>query len=81
MLGFEIVTEVKNGENSGRDLAHNFVVLKHEHREINKDKPGVFSGTVNLPTSDIAAARQAIVAWVNHTDNLKPVQATGGYLQ
>jgi hypothetical protein len=81
LLGSEIVSQVRAGENAGRELRHEFVALRLEHVALVRDANGVFAATLQLPPrTDIAAPRRAIAAWVTHHGELAPLQATGGWL-
>lgn len=76
-LGFDLRTDVKAGENRGRKLAHDFVVLSLARQ------PLAAGGTkVNLPAGPAAAAgkRVAIVAWITEAGATEPLQAVGGFL-
>ena len=75
LLGMEISTEVKRGENAGRTLDHDFIVLEAVDYEI---KNGVWHG--KLPTTKVSAPRYAVAAWVSSNKSLIPIQAVGGFL-
>jgi hypothetical protein len=79
MLASGISSNVRAGENSGRNLEHDFVVLDLQNAEMISD-----SGTERVRlTSDASAepgARKAIAVWVTPRGQLVPVQATGGWL-
>ena len=76
LLGGGIFSEVRAGENGGRTLRHEFVVLALKSARFTDG--GV---EVNLPKStDKAVARQALAVWVTRRGELVPLQATGGWL-
>ncbi|NKB37215.1 MAG: DUF1223 domain-containing protein [Gammaproteobacteria bacterium] len=79
LLGFKLKTSVTAGENSGRTLPHNFVVLelKHSRLELNKYS---YQARLKIPESEIYAAQYGLVAWVSGVDKQRPIQATGGWL-
>ena len=79
LLGFDIKTDVKAGENTGRTLTHDFVVLSIEEAPLTSGQGG-YSGTLPVPESGIHAERYALVAWVTTRDNQDPIQAVGGWL-
>ena len=79
LLGFDISTRVKRGENSGKQLEHEFVVLDWK-RDIARLDSGIYQLRIERPMSDIEAGQYGIAAWVNSQNNLSPIQATGGYL-
>jgi hypothetical protein len=78
-LGFGIKVNVRAGENNGRSLQHDFVVLSLARERLH-------SGTqeLHLPLSAAESTahpnRTALAAWVTGAGNIKPVQATGGWL-
>jgi hypothetical protein len=77
-LGFALTTNVTAGENNGRQLVHDFVVLGLIHE-------GMKSGTKELPlpadsSKQVAGSRNAIAAWVTQAGQLEPIQAVGGWL-
>jgi hypothetical protein len=79
LLGFDIKTRVKAGENSGRTLSHDFVVLSVEKTSLRREEGG-YLGALSVPTSEIDAGRYALVAWVSPTGNPVPIQVVGGWL-
>lgn len=84
LLGFDIETKVKAGENSGRTLAHDFVVLALAQTGLDRIEEGnavSFYGTLARPESPINADRQALVAWVSAAGSQDPIQAVGGWFK
>ena len=80
LLGFDLNSDVKAGENRGRKLHHDFVVLalaKGPSRRDGEDYQAVLS--VNSKAS-ISAKRLAIAAWVTPPNSMQPLQAVGGWL-
>jgi hypothetical protein len=77
VLGGNLESDVKRGENSGRKLRHDFVVLSLSKIEMTKSGAG-WIGTAVLPTATVLDKPTAIAAWV--TQNTVPIQATGGWL-
>jgi hypothetical protein len=78
-LGFGLGADVTAGENSGRKLVHDFVVLGLTNE-------GMKSGAkeMKLPadlSKQAANSRGAIAAWVTQVGQLEPIQAVGGWLQ
>jgi len=77
-LGFGINVNVRAGENNGRNLRHDFVVLSLVHEKMG-------SGTQKLrlaPASESVSRpeRSALAAWITKAADIKAVQATGGWL-
>lgn len=79
LLGFDLLTPVKAGENRGRELRHDFVALKHEQTRL-RNHNTTWTGTAKLPTSKINASRRGIAIWVSATNRQRPLQAVGGWL-
>ena len=75
ILGMGLTTSVKAGENRGRELTHDFVVLKLI------TVPGEKSWTVTLPEfPEKGQKRNAIAAWVTPSNSQTILQAVGGYV-
>jgi hypothetical protein len=79
LLGSEITTDVRAGENSGRNLKHDFVILDLQDAEMKSDS-GVASARLTIDGSSETVPRRAIAAWVTARGELAPRQATGGWL-
>jgi len=76
VLGLGLSTDVKRGENRGKTLDHDFVVLSLSR--FSSAQSNSWSGLIEQPS--IEASQYAIAAWVSKKGHTKPVQATGGYL-
>ncbi|MCZ6766443.1 MAG: DUF1223 domain-containing protein [bacterium] len=78
LLGFDIVQPIAAGENRGRTLTHDFVVLDHQTGAM-KGAKNRFLATIpiELPAD---ANNYAIAAWVTEPGVMRPVQAVGGWL-
>ena len=79
VLGSGISTDVRAGENSGRNLKHDFVVLDLQSAAM-KPEAGAFRAALSTSASAEAGARKAIAVWITPRGQLAPVQATGGWL-
>jgi hypothetical protein len=76
LLGFDLGNDVKSGENAGKRLEHDFVVLA-THRVTSKDGRWRF----DFPALQRErSGRLAISAWVSRKGDPTPIQATGGWL-
>ncbi len=76
VLGLGLSTDVKRGENRGKTLEHDFVVLSLSR--ISSAEKLRWNGTIDKPV--IEARRYALAAWVSEKGRTKPIQSTGGYL-
>lgn len=78
-LGFGLFTQVKAGENRGRKLQHDFVVLALASAKMDAGR-----ASLSLAQSDAPLppnGRTALVAWITTAGELEPLQATGGWIQ
>jgi hypothetical protein len=83
LLGFDLSSDVKHGENSGRKLKHDFVVLEMESFPENDAAKNTWSGIFEplgkvLNTGN--AKDRALALWVSKKGNQKPIQAVGNFL-
>ena len=76
VLGFGYQTPIQAGENSNRVLVEDFVLLSHtEHLSSNQ------TWEVKLPDNITPSAEKyGLAIWVAQGTDLKPLQATGGWL-
>lgn len=80
LLGFDLKSDVKVGENQGRVLPHDFVVLSVAQAAATKDGDGV-QGSVSFNSKlTVAPRRLALAAWITLSKDLLPVQTLGGWL-
>ena len=72
-LGFDLNTKVTAGENNGRNLLQDFVVLSLKNEKMVDGK-----ADVHLTVDPRASA---IAAWITAPNQLEPIQAVGGWLR
>lgn len=72
-LGFDLASKVTAGENSGRNLRQDFVVLGVTDEKMSRGKAEFHF----LPD----ARGSAIAAWVTLPNRMEPIQALGGWLR
>jgi hypothetical protein len=79
LLGGNLESDVKRGENSGRKLHHDFVVLHLANAGLTRSGSS-YTASVTLPekTTD---APIALAAWISAGDAKPPIQAVGGWLK
>jgi len=75
LLGFDLETKIPAGENRGKILKHNFVVLGHQQSLSQTNQ-----WQVSLPTPIVSSEKTAVAAWISRPNNPTPIQATGGWL-
>ncbi len=81
ILGMNLNTEVKSGENHGRRLRHDFVVLKHTQHNFDMKKADIQHWQVDMPHfTSRSEHKNALVVWLSTPDSQEVIQATGGYL-
>ncbi|OUR65050.1 hypothetical protein A9Q79_03685 [Methylophaga sp. 42_25_T18] len=82
ILGMGISNEIKTGENRGRQLNHDFVVLNHVQKQVsidpNNDSQKWQASLPNIPAS--GQQQSALVVWLSAIHSQDIIQATGGYL-
>jgi len=78
VLGLGLETKVTSGENSGRLLKHDFLVLNWKAKSVSGRTS---EENFQLKTPEKKAARFAIAAWIEEEGNPTPLQAVGGYLK
>jgi hypothetical protein len=80
LLGLDLTSDVKAGENRGRRLEHDFVVLDLAKATSPKDGE-TFQTMLSVDSKLIPSAKRlAFAAWVKPSRNLQPVQSLGGWL-
>ena len=77
LLGFDVVSNVMAGENSGRRLVHDFMVLDLQASGMQGNPP---SAVLRLPVSGSMRGQMAFAVWITEQDGLEPLQAAGGSL-
>ena len=78
LLGMDIETKVMAGENKGKVLKHDFVVLKQQSFH---SKNGQWNESISSDFFESIYKNIAFVAWVEKTNNQTPIQAVGTFLK
>lgn len=78
-LGSDLRVNVKAGENSGRKLLHDFVVLSLAKEQMSGNTKQL--RFASNPAAQGSETREAIAAWITETGQLEPIQAAGGWLR
>jgi hypothetical protein len=80
VLGFGIETPIKSGENSGRNLKHDFVVIGHQQHNM-LSKQGSASTLLTMPTTvAVPTNKKAVVFWVAKENDPTPLQVAANWL-
>ncbi len=80
LLGFDLKSAVTAGENRGRVLTSDFIVLEMIQAPLQREEAN-YTATVPAIVSDQDFPRYAIAAWVAEASKQKPLQAVGGWLE
>ncbi len=78
VLGFGLNSDVKAGENNGRKLQHDFVVLAHETKAMAQDADSA-RVEISLPALS-GAGELGVAVWVTEAGKPQSAQAVGGKL-
>src|SRR5438477_8305874 len=78
-LGFGINVNVRAGENKGRSLRHDFIVLSLAHGKLDLGTQDPLH-LVPPYESPKRPERIALAAWITNVGAIKPIQAIGGWL-
>ncbi len=76
LLGFDLTTTVTRGENRGKRLTHQFVVID-QASNVSSDN----TWSMALPKNPTDADQLALALWITQPGTQRPLQATGGWLQ
>jgi hypothetical protein len=86
LLGFDMNSDIQAGENRGRNLQQDFVVLSLHHEFLlNKLEPSnqqeLWTSRARLPASvNDSGVKMALVSWVSVGNDPRPIQVAGGWL-
>jgi len=79
LLGIDLATTVKAGENRGKTLKHNFVALNWQNQTANSED-NKYQWSLPLQNNSKHQAK-AIAIWVSVQNDPRPIQAVGGLLR
>jgi peptide-methionine (R)-S-oxide reductase len=80
VLGFGLEDHIGNGENKGRDLEHDFVVLSYATAAAKRNN-NTYTASVQFDAPDTDKSdRYAVAAWFSAGNDPAPLQAAGGWL-
>jgi hypothetical protein len=80
LLGNDLQSDVARGENAGRRVRHDFVVLHLVNANM-VNEGNHWTGTVSLSTKSEMDKPTALAAWIKSAETAPPIQATGGWLK
>jgi len=79
LLGMNIHSRIQSGENAGKILVHDFVVLDFQQHIMTKSTNGAMLAISN-PIHSFPNKTDAIAIWVNTKNDPTPLQATGSWV-
>ena len=79
LLGGDLASDVRRGENSGRKLVHDFVVLQLVKAPMTKEGDQAKASLAFSPGEN-GQKPTALAVWVHFAGDMQPIQATGGWL-
>jgi hypothetical protein len=75
-IGLGLESSIQRGENRGKTLQHDFVVLQWKNQPMPSS-----TVTLTLPSPpDNGQQRTGLVAWISQSSDPRPVQAAGSLL-
>lgn len=81
VIGQKIKTEVTAGENSGRTLKHDFLVLSKQAKKFPKKSKDAYATRIQVKKSATQKAPEvSLVLWLTTEKNQTPIQAVGGQI-
>jgi len=78
-LGFDLHSRVSAGENRGKRLVNDFVVLDLSQRIMRREN-GAYVASQGRPDLPRELGELAVAAWVSDSSSLQPIQAAGGWV-
>jgi len=80
ILAFDQKTSVSRGENSGKQLPHDFVVIGYKTEKAQQENNHL-TAKLTLPNvENFQSPRKALVVWVSNGGDPSPIQAAGDWL-
>jgi len=80
LLGQNLSSKISRGENRGKRLEHDFVVIGMSKLSVTKISEATQHWVGKIPSALTQAPNYAVAAWITRTDSLSPIQAVGGPL-
>lgn len=74
VLGLDLQTNIRTGENAGSKAEHQFVVLHHQQQTSSNNTWHMTLPALNTLETD----KLAIIGWVSESNSPIPIQVTGG---
>jgi peptide-methionine (R)-S-oxide reductase len=81
LLGAGLTRKILAGENKGKTLTHDFVVLDYQRVTLTHDKGAWVDRSALLHKNQLAPSRYAVSVWVTDGDRGAPIQAAGAWLE
>ena len=81
LLATGLTSDVKAGENRGRRLNHDFVVMALVKGTLKTDRDTAWGQVVLNKATGAQSGRLALAVWVTRPGRMEPLQAVGGWLR
>lgn len=79
LLGCGITSKIGAGENNGRQLVHDFVVLEEKSAPMHNES-GIWRANLTFESANKDIPQKAVAVWISRESELASVQATGAWL-
>jgi hypothetical protein len=80
LLASGLASDVKAGENKGRRLEHDFIVISLNGCRLKPDGNNIWGSFEFGPANETPPGAGALAVWITHRGELEVLQATGGWL-
>jgi hypothetical protein len=80
LLASGLTSDVKAGENKGRRLEHDFIVISLNGCRLKPDGNNIWGSFEFGPANETPPRADALAVWITHRGELEVLQATGGWL-
>jgi peptide-methionine (R)-S-oxide reductase len=80
VLGMGLSRKIKAGENKGKTLVHDFVVMDYQRVTLAEDADGWAGAGKWQVEKNGEPSRYAVAIWVTAEDHVEPIQAAGAWL-
>lgn len=79
VLGFDQETSIGRGENQGRKLIHDFIVLNHSNKMLSAENNQYHTSMPMPDISRFSSAKTAVVVWISQGMDPQPIQVVADW--
>ncbi|MSR78056.1 MAG: DUF1223 domain-containing protein [Candidatus Omnitrophica bacterium] len=80
LLGFAVSSQIMDGENIGKKLTHNFLVLNYRKKNLSPGEGNFVTSVVFSLARKSESARLAAAFWITEKGKTEPLQAAGSFV-